>query len=318
MRFLVVGAGATGGFFGARLSQAGRDVTFLVRAHRAGQLRERGLRVRSGESEETVRPAVVLAADLAPSYDVILLSVRTTALNAALADIAPAVGDRTVIVPFLNGVGHLDVMTARFGTAHVLGGVAKVAAMLDDDGDIFLVVPQASLTVGELSGGLSDRVTELAHQLSGAGFSVEASADIVTAMWSKWAFITTVGGMTTLMRSTVGDIVAVPGGDLLGPGLLAETTAICVAAGHPLPDADVAAVRATVTQPGSPLNASMARDLQAGRTVEVEPVFGDLIARARTLGVAAPLLDLVTLNLRVYEHRRAAGDRTIGGDPAGN
>jgi 2-dehydropantoate 2-reductase len=310
MRFLVVGAGATGGFFGARLALAGRDVTFLVRAGRAAQLHERGLRVRSGGSEDVVQPALALAPELtevtAP-YDVILLSVRTTALESALDDIAPAVGDRTVIVPFLNGIGHLAVMTARFGADRVLGGVAKVAAMLDDDGDIFLVVPQASLTIGELSGGRSDRVEDLRQQLSGAGFAAEASADIVTAMWAKWAFITTLGGITTLMRATVGDIVAVPGGDLLGPGLLAETTAICAAAGHPLPAADIADVRAAVTQPGSPLNASMARDLQAGRTVEVEPVFGDLVARARALRVPAPLLDLVTLNLRVYEHRRVAG-----------
>jgi 2-dehydropantoate 2-reductase len=306
MRFLVVGAGATGGFFGARLALAGRDVTFLVRARRAVQLRERGLRVRSGESEDVVRPELVRAGELSAPYDAILLSVRTTALEAALGDIEPAVGDGTVIVPFLNGVRHLDVMTARFGAGQVLGGVAKVAAMLDDDGDIFLVVPQASLTIGELSGGRSDRVEELRQQLSGAGFATEASADILTAMWSKWAFITTLGGMTTLMRATVGEIVAVPGGDLLGPGLLAETTAICAAAGHPLPAADVDGIRAAVTQPGSPLNASMARDLQAGRMVEVEPVFGDLLARASALGVPAPLLDAATLNLRVYEHRRTS------------
>jgi 2-dehydropantoate 2-reductase len=306
MRFLVVGAGATGGFFGARLALAGRDVTFLVRAGRAAQLRERGLRIRSGDSEEVVQPALILAGELAASYDVILLSVRTTALEPALADISPAVGDSTLIVPFLNGVGHVDVMTARFGAERVLGGVVKVAAMLDDDGGIFLVVPQASLTIGELGGGLSDRVEELRQQLSGAGFAADASADIVTAMWAKWVFITTLGGMTTLMRATVGDIVAVPGGDRLGPGLLAETTAICAAAGHPLPAADIDGIRAAVTQAGSPLNASMARDLQAGRTVEVEPVFGDLIARARALRVAVPLLDVATLNLRVYEYWRTS------------
>jgi 2-dehydropantoate 2-reductase len=304
MRFLVVGVGATGGYFGARLSLAGRDVTFLVRAGRAAQLRARGLRVRSGGNQDVVKPALVLASELAEPYDAILLAVRTTALEPAIDDIAPAVGDGTVIVPFLNGIGHVDVLTARFGTDRVLGGVAKVAAMLDDDGDISLVAPQASLTVGELAGGRSQRVGALRQQLSGAGFAAEESADILTAMWAKWAFITTLGGMTTLLRATVGDIVAVPGGDQLGPGLLAETAAVCAAAGHPLPAADVADIRAAVTRPGSPLNASMARDLQAGRTVEVEPVFGDLVARARSLAVPTPYLDVATLNLRVDEHRR--------------
>jgi 2-dehydropantoate 2-reductase len=305
MRILVVGAGSTGGFFGARLAAAGRDVTFLVRPKRADQLRERGLRVVTGGAAQTITPALVTADDVGGPYDVVLVSVRSTALGPAMDDFAPAVGPQTVIVPFLNGLSHLDTLTARFGGA-VLGGVVKVATVLTEQGDIALLGSFASITVGELDGRMSPRLEQVRQVLSGAGFEVDASPAIVTAMWGKWTFITTLGGMTCLMRAPVGDIVAAPGGASLGPALLAEGAALAAAAGHPLPAAEIDGYTAMVTQPGSSLTASMYRDLVAGRPVEVEPVFGDLAARARDLGVPTPLLGLATLCLRVYAARLEA------------
>ncbi|HEY1914639.1 MAG TPA: ketopantoate reductase family protein [Streptosporangiaceae bacterium] len=302
MRILVLGAGSTGGFFGARLAAAGRDVTFLVRPKRADQLRERGLRVLADGAEQTITPTLVTANNVHGPYDVVLVSVRSTALESALDDSATAVGPHTMVVPFLNGMSHLDMLTARFGTA-VLGGVVKVATVLNDRGDIVRLGSFAGITVGELNGHPSVRLEQLRQELSGAGFQVDVSPSIVTAMWAKWAFITTLGGMTCLMRAPVGDIVAVPGGELLGPSLLAEGAAVAAAAGHPLPAAEVDAYTAMVTQPGSTLTASMYRDLVAGRPVEVEPVYGDLVARARDLGVPTPLLDLATLNLRIHQER---------------
>lgn len=300
MRILVAGAGATGGYFGARLAAAGRDVTFLVRAGRAAQIQEHGLRVHALDGELTVYPVTVTAAELDAPYGIVLLSVRSTGLEAALADIAPAVGPDTVIIPFLNGVAHLDAMTARFGTA-VLGGVARVSTMLGEDGAIRQFAPFADITLGELDGSSTPRVEQAHRELSGAGFEVTVSPSIVTAMWAKWAFITSLGAMTCLMRAPVGDIVAVPGGEGLGPSLLAEAAAVCAAAGNPLPAAMLDSTKGMLTQPGSGLTASMFRDLEAGRSVEVEPIFGDLIARARDLGVAVPLLDLATLALRVHQ-----------------
>ncbi|MGH3230261.1 MAG: 2-dehydropantoate 2-reductase N-terminal domain-containing protein [Streptosporangiaceae bacterium] len=119
MTILVVGAGAIGGYFGARLAQAGRDVRFLVRPHRAGQLRERGLRIvgpgAAADAGQVVRPSLAMAGELAKPADVVLLSVKATALEAAMADFAPAVGPQTVVVPFLNGMAHLAVLSKRFG-----------------------------------------------------------------------------------------------------------------------------------------------------------------------------------------------------------
>ncbi|WP_457029619.1 ketopantoate reductase family protein [Kitasatospora sp. P5_F3] len=302
MRILIVGAGATGGYFGARLAQAGQDVTFLVRPSRAAVLRERGLRIVGPEEEEVITPQLVTAASLGSPYDVVLLTVKATALAQSIEDVAPAVGPGTVLVPVLNGMAHLEQLNARFGSTAVLGGVAKVVTTLNEDGDIVRLAPLAVLTVGAQSGP-SERAEEIAVVLRDAGIDGSASADIIGAMWHKWVFISTVGAVTCLLRGTVGEISAVPGGTAFATAVLAEAAAVAAAAGHPVPAAELVLVEDMVTQSGSPLVSSMYRDVVAGRPAEVEQLLGDLVARARELGVATPLLDLATLHLRVHQQR---------------
>ena len=218
MTILVVGAGATGGYFGARLADAGRDVTFLVRGHRAAQLRERGLRIVGPGAAEPVTPQLVTADQLTGAADIVLVSVKATAVEAAITDFAPAVGPQTLVIPFLNGLGHLATLSKRFGEHAVLGGVVKVATQLTDDGDICQLAPGASLEIGAQDGSCSVPLQAAFDQLSGAGFEVSISDEIVAAMWHKWVFIAAIGALTCLMRGTVGDIVAVPGGRELRPG----------------------------------------------------------------------------------------------------
>ncbi|MFC9326060.1 2-dehydropantoate 2-reductase [Kitasatospora sp. NPDC057015] len=311
MRILVVGAGATGGFFGGRLARAGRDVTFLVRPRRAEVLRERGLRIAGpGTEEEVLRPALVLPGELDGVYHLVLLSVKAHALPHALADVAPAVGPDTAVLPFLNGLAHLDTVAERFGGTAALGGVVKVIATLDADGDVRILDTfdggkVGEMAIGEPAGGSTARIERLGRELSGAGFGLTVSTDIRTAMWHKWAFISTLGALTTLMRGTVGDVVAA-GGAWLGPALLAETAAVAKAAGHPLTEAQLSAITAGLTLVGSTDTASLYRDTAAGLPTEGEHILGDLTARARTLGVGTPLLDLAALQLRVHAHRLTA------------
>lgn len=302
LRILVVGAGATGGYFGGRLVQAGRDVSFLVRPGRAAVLRERGLRI-VGLGEDTVlEPAIVETGTLDRTYDLVLVAVKAAALTSAIDDFAAAAGPGTLILPFLNGLAHLDALDARFGKAAVLGGVAKVQTTIDDDGAIRRLGPLQSLAFGSRVDPAPERLGDVEAALDGAGFAVTADKAITEAMWAKWVFIAAIGAVNSLMRGTIGEVVAVPGGAEFAEAVVAEAAAVAEAAGYPVPAGDLEATRRTVTDPGTG-GSSLYRDLLAGHPVEGEQIFGDLTARARELGVAVPLLDLVTLQLRVHQHR---------------
>jgi 2-dehydropantoate 2-reductase len=302
LKILVVGAGATGGYFGGRLLQAGRDVTFLVRPGRAKLLRDRGLRI-TGLGEDTVlEPPLVETGTLDRTYDLVLVAVKATGLSSAIDDFAPAVGPGTLILPFLNGLAHLDVLDARFGKDTVLGGVAKVQTTIDDDGAIRRLGPLQSLAYGARTESAPEKLPDVDEALENAGFGAALDERITESMWAKWVFIAAIGAVNSLMRATIGDVVAVPGGTEFAEAVVAEAAAVAEAAGYPVPAADLAATRKTVTDPGMG-GSSLYRDLLGGHSVEGEQIFGDLTARARELGIATPLLDLVTLQLRVHQHR---------------
>jgi 2-dehydropantoate 2-reductase len=306
LSILVVGAGSTGGYFGMRLAQANRDVTFLVRPRRAGVLRERGLRLIEGNREERIEPRVTTARELDRPFDIVLLSVKAMALRRALDDLAPAVVEHTRIIPFLNGMAHLDELNRRFGESVTLTGVVVVPIELNAAGDVVKLAPAATMEIGQQDGAVSPRLRAIADELTVPGFDLRLSAHGVAGMWHKWVFLSTMAALTCLMRGNVGDIVACPGGAELGPAILAEAAAVSAAAGYPVPAEAVAQTTATVTAAGSPLTASLYRDVSVGNRTEVEQVLGDLVYRAGMLGVATPLLDLATLHLRVYEHRLEA------------
>ncbi|MEY9931723.1 2-dehydropantoate 2-reductase [Catenulispora sp. GP43] len=305
MRILVVGAGATGGYFGGRLAQAGRDVTFLVREGRARTLRERGLRI-VGLGEQTVlEPKLVTADAVEGPYDLVLLTVKESGLTGAVADLAPAVGPDTLIVPVLNGMRQIDVLVERFGEQAVLGGIAYVMTTVDADGDILRLAGMHRLAYGRRDGRVDDKVRAVHAALSDAGFDTALSERILSAMWSKWTFIAALGAVCVLGGGTVGEVEAVPGGTALADTVLAEAASVASAAGHPVPDKELAAYAGMLTAQGSDDTSSLFRDLSAGLPVEAEQIFGDLVARAEALGVAVPSLAAVTVRLRVHNARAA-------------
>src|SRR5215470_17416960 len=154
MRFLMVGAGAIGGYFGGRLLEAGRDVTFLVRPGRAARLAANGLVLTSPAGDASLpSPPTVLAPELRDAFDVVILTCKAFDLDAAIESVAPAVGPDTAVVPLLNGMRHLDELDARFGPARVLGGACFISARLDDAGRVVHASDFHRLAFGERSGG---------------------------------------------------------------------------------------------------------------------------------------------------------------------
>ncbi|QHN04843.1 2-dehydropantoate 2-reductase [Granulicella sp. WH15] len=302
MRILVIGAGATGGYFGGRLTQAGRDVTFLVRGATAERLRRDGLHIVSPfHGDATVQPKIVTAAEITGPYDLIVLSVKAYGLAAAIEDFAPAVGPETMILPFLNGMHHLDLLAARFGEQPVIGGVCLVSSALGKEGEIVQFNPTQKITYGERDGELTERVQALDRAMQGAGFEAKLSGQIMQDMWEKWVQLASLGASNSLMRGSIGEIVAVPHGAEITLQILTECSAIAAACGYAPRAAMIAQASSLLTTPGSPLTASMYRDLSSGSRVEVDQILGDLLRRGREHEVKAPLLQAAFTNLSIYQ-----------------
>ena len=309
MRVLVIGAGALGGYYGACLVRAGRDVTFLVRGTRAEQLRLNGLQVVSPHGDFAVQPRIVLTKDLKEPFDVVLVGVKAYSLDDAMTQFAPAVGPSTLILPILNGLKHVDALAARFGAARVLGGLANVSAGLDADGRVVQFMANQTIVFGEVEGALSARALALEGLLDVPGIDVRASEAIMQDMWEKFVQLSTLAGITCLMRASIGDILAVPNGEQSIFRLFAECCAVATASGFEPRAPFIEFDRKLFTTLDSPLKASMLRDIERGSVTESEHILGDMANRARALGIDTPLLDLARAHVAAYEvgRRRTAG-----------
>jgi 2-dehydropantoate 2-reductase len=306
MRLLVVGAGSTGGYFGGRLIQADRDVTFLVRPARAAQLRERGLEIVSPHGDATLTPRLATAAELRGPFDAVLLTVKGFALRAAMDDLAPAVGSDTVILPVLNGMRHVQVLEDHFGAAAVGGCVCKCATTLDDNGRIVQLTRLHDLAYGEMNGRPTARIQALDAFMTGAGFDARLSPVIEREMWEKWLMLASIGAIACLMRGTIGEAEAAPGGRKFIFGVIDEAVTIISVVGVPPSDAAIDNAHAQLTQRGSTHTSSMYRDLEKGHRVEADEIIGDLVRRGREAGIAAPLLAAAYAHLCLYAGRATA------------
>lgn len=307
MRILVLGAGGIGGYFGARMQQAGGDISFLVRPARAAQLRESGLKVSSAFGDLQLTPKVLTRDEISEPFDVIVVSCKAYDLDSAIEAIAPAVGAQSVVVPLLNGVLHVDTLVARFGAERVLGGVALISVMAAADGEIKHLNKLHRLIIGSLTAQPPQWLAPLAALLASAQVDFTLSDNIEQAMWDKIVFLTTLAGATCTLRASIGDIVQTVAGEGFVAGLLAECASVATASGHTLADAQLAAYRKQLTESGSALMASMLRDVERGGPTEADHILGDMVSRAQARSIAAPLLKLAYSHLQAYELRRQRG-----------
>ena len=304
MNILVVGAGAVGGYFGARLAQAGRDVTFLVRLFRAQHLRSEGLQVLSPHGDITLQPNVITAQEIIGPFDIIFLSVKAPALDQAMEDMAPAVGPNTMIYPVLNGMRHIGTLAHRFGEQPVLGGSCMVIADLDQQGRIVQINPIQKLIYGERSGEITPRIRIFDETLRDSGFDTELSTTITDAMWQKWVMLSSLGLITCLLNAPIGEINAVPYGEQTALRAINECASVATACGFPPPQSVLETLRIRTTAKGSNLTSSMYRDLQKGLPVEVDTILGDLLDHAHSHQVDTPLLQAGCVRLRIYQNSR--------------
>lgn len=303
MKILVAGAGAVGGYAAARMLEAGADVTLLVRENRRNQLEETGLCVRSPLGDYAGRPRLITAGETGGTFDLAVIAMKAYGLDQALRDLKPFVGERTALLPFLNGIRHMETIAEAFPGRPLLGGVARIEATLDERGAVHHGNSFALYTYGRYGEMPDERFAELQTELSRVPL-LRGHPDIVRDLWEKYTFIAVMSGLTTLFDASVGEIRDVPGGMTWFERLFAEVSETVKAAGGRIAD-DAAEKQLRSIQGMAPgATTSMLRDLRQGFPTEAEHIQGHLLTLVREHGVSAPLLETVCQRLAIYENKR--------------
>ncbi|HYL29243.1 MAG TPA: 2-dehydropantoate 2-reductase [Gemmatimonadales bacterium] len=290
MRIAVFGAGGAGGYFGARLARAGEEVVWIARGQHLDALRTRGLRVESIDGDFTLGP--VEASDDPGQFrpvDAVLLGVKAWQVTDAARAMRPLIAEETCVVPLQNGVEASDELRAVLGDRPVLGGVAKVFSFLVGPGHLRRPGGPATVVLGELDNRLSDRVRRLAECLRGAGLGAEIPADIKVALWEKFLFVASGGGLGAVTRAPIGIVRSVPETRALLEAAMEEIRAVARARGVGLPDDVVPRTMAFVDTLPAAGTASLQRDLAAGRPSELEWWSGAVARLGAEAGVATPI-----------------------------
>ena len=307
MRIAVMGSGAIGGYFGARLARAGEDVVFIARGAQLRALQTGGLRVESGLGDFTVAP--VQATDdprTVGPVDAVLVCVKAWQVPEAAVALRPLLAPATAVVPLLNGVEAVPQLAAVLGPDSVLGGLCVVISEAPAPGLIRHGGAEPSVAFGELDGQRTPRVAQLAAAFARAGVRVEIPADIQAALWEKLLFVAGWGGVGAITRAPVGLLRAWPETRALLAEVMTEIAAVAGARGARLAadmvDAKLAALDAL--PPGA--TTSMQRDLMAGRPSELDAQTGAVVRLGAAAGVPTPANRVIYHSL-LPQDRQARG-----------
>jgi 2-dehydropantoate 2-reductase len=307
MRVVILGAGGVGGYLGARLITGGADVTFLTRDARAAALKAAGLVVKSPLGDFAA-PVNVIAAGTEPETapDAVVLACKEPALAEALDAVTPLLGAETRLLPLLNGVRHLDLLSERYPDTPLLGGIVHGAANLRPDGVIEHLSSFMTVITGPVATASDPVADEFVDRLQGAGVEAYVTHEIRQDMWNKFVFLAAFAGITCLMRANVGTILQTDRGRARILHLLDETRSIAQAEGYEPPEAIMDEYRALLTREGSTLTSSMLRDIESGRRTEGAHILGDMLTRARKHELPAPVLAIAAAHVQAYEKRLSA------------
>jgi len=305
VKILILGAGAVGGYWGARLTQAGIDTTFLLREKRAAKVKAEGLVVKSPKGDAIVPVKVITKGGDGGPYDVVVLACKAYDLDSAMDAIAPAIGPDSTIVPMLNGHAHFAALDKKFGAEKVAGGLARISGMLGPNGEI-LHSGANGVSFGERDGKPARAsLVALDAACKKAGIDGGLNPNINQDLWDKWIMLGSIASMCSAMRGTVGDIAATDDGAAIMAEILEECRKVAAAEGFPPSEKIVGNIRAGLTTPGSKAVASILGDMEKGGAVEGAQIVGDMLGRARKHGIAAPNLRFAYAHLQAYEARRA-------------
>jgi len=305
MKIAIFGSGGVGGYFGGRLAQAGQDVTFIARGAHLAAVKESGLRVDSIGGDFVVNPAK--ATDSPQSIgtaDLVIFATKAWQLDSAIKQMKPLVGEGTMILPLLNGMEHMDALLAAFGRENVLGGLCRISVFIAEPGHISHVGVSPFIAFGELDNSKSMRVDSLKEMFAAiSGITVEVPADINTAMWEKFIFISGTSGVGAFTRQPIGEFRANPETRAMLFNAMSETAAVARARGTPLSESFVSDTMNRIDTIQPHIIASMQKDMMEGRPSELNEQTGAVIRMGRAAGVPTPTHEAIYAKLLPLENK---------------
>lgn len=310
MRIAIYGTGGAGGYFGARLAQAGEDVVFLARGEHLQAIRERGLRLTTPIDDVTIHPARAFdyPSDVGP-VDAILFGVKTWQLADAARAAIPMLGPDTFVVPLQNGVDAPAILAAELGADRVLGGTCGTISRVTGPGVITSVGTVNFVKFGELDGRPSARTAALLNALEHAGVQARIPSSIHEAMWEKFVFVVSMGAVGAVSRAPVGVTRALPETRAMLEASMREIFDVACARGITLPVDVVERSMALVDGLAFDGTTSMQRDIEGGRPSELEAWCGAVVRLGRECGVATPVNAFCYASLLPQE-KRARGEES--------
>ena len=311
MRIAVIGSGGVGGYFGARLAEAGEDVVFVARGPHLEAMHSGGLRVESPQGDLHLASVDCTddTASLGP-VDAVLLGVKAWQLTEAVDAIRPLLRADTPIMPLLNGVDAPASLIHALGARHVLGGLCGIVAHIDGPGRIKHVGAEPFVRFGELDNTLTPRVEALREAFDRSGVRVDVPADVMVAIWQKFLFIAPTSAVGAVTRATFGVMREMSETRELVERAMRETLDVGQAEGVALAEGHLDLAMKLLESAPANGTTSMQRDIADGRPSELEAQAGAVVRRSKLLGVPTPLNDVLYRCLLPQE-RRARGELTF-------
>lgn len=310
MRVAIVGSGAVGGYFGAKLARNGEEVTFVARGAHLDAIRRHGLRVQSPKlGDFTVHAAAVDNTSAVGPVDLVLFAVKAYDNPDAVRLLAPLVGPGTAVLTLQNGVDSVRDVAAAVGEAHVLGGTTYVATALEAPGLIVQTGVHRSIIFGEVFGGrhtISDRVRAIAEVMAPADIQVTPVADGRVPIWDKFVYLAPFSGFTGAARLPIGGIWGDAHVREMFYAAAREIAAIAAAEGVQISADRFERLQEYMDNIPPTTRSSLLIDLEMGKRIEVEALQGAAVRRAAAHGVPVPIISTLYAILRPY----AAGPAT--------
>jgi 2-dehydropantoate 2-reductase len=303
-----MGTGAVGGYFGALLSRAGHDVSFIARGAHLNAIRDQGLRLEGPRGDFTVSALATDAPGEIGTVDVVLFCVKQYDAESAATLIKPLVSRGGVCITLMNGVDGQDRIAPVLGAERVIGGLAFVSGVVERPGTIRYSTDMSAIVFGETDGRASERLVRFRDACTAAGFGAEIAKDIRAAQWQKFVGLATNTALTALTRQPAGYVYHDPDMLPIARASIDEVVSVARAMGIALA-ADISE-RTLAALKGFPagMYASMANDLMRGRRLELESLSGYIVRKGKELGVATPVHAMAYACLKPYLYGAAGGN----------